>query len=66
MIIDFVRVCRGLVFERDSYPGGPIAFFAQPSESTFVAKNAVYTIQTLLGDGILVSLNIIVAKYHRR
>ncbi|KAI0330249.1 hypothetical protein GY45DRAFT_1370957 [Cubamyces sp. BRFM 1775] len=54
MIIDFVRACRGFVFERDSYPGGPIAFFAQPSESTFVAKNAVYTIQTLLGDGILI------------
>ena len=55
MIIDFVRVSRGFIFKRDTFPGGPIAFFAQPSEWTFVAKNAVYTIQTLLGDGILVS-----------
>ncbi|KAH9902757.1 hypothetical protein C8Q73DRAFT_785395 [Cubamyces lactineus] len=54
MIIDFVRVSRGFIFKRDSFPGGPIAFFAQPSEWTFVAKNAVYTIQTLLGDGILI------------
>ncbi|KAL7279004.1 hypothetical protein ACG7TL_006836 [Trametes sanguinea] len=54
MIIDIVRTCRGFVFERDTYPGGPVAFFAQPSESTFVAKNAVYTVQTVLGDGILI------------
>ncbi|KAH9896054.1 hypothetical protein C8Q73DRAFT_824055 [Cubamyces lactineus] len=54
MIIDFVRACRGLVLKRDSYPGGPIAFFAQPSEWTFIAKNAVYTVQTFLGDGILI------------
>ncbi|KAI0660062.1 hypothetical protein C8Q70DRAFT_1053304 [Cubamyces menziesii] len=54
MIIDFIRACRGLVLKRESYPGGPIAFFTQPSEWTFVAKNAVYTVQTLLGDGILI------------
>ncbi|KAI9061068.1 hypothetical protein FKP32DRAFT_1613257 [Trametes sanguinea] len=54
MIIDIVRTCRGFVFERDTYPGGPVAFFEQPSESTFVAKNAVYTVQTVLGDGILI------------
>ncbi|KAI0660050.1 hypothetical protein C8Q70DRAFT_72512 [Cubamyces menziesii] len=54
MIIDFIRACRGLVFKRDTFPGGPVAFFGQPSEWTFVAKNAVYTVQTLLGDGILI------------
>ncbi|CDO71834.1 hypothetical protein BN946_scf184939.g58 [Trametes cinnabarina] len=54
MIIDIVRTCRGFVSERDTFPGGPVAFFAQPSESTFVAKNAVYTVQTVLGDGILI------------
>ncbi|KAI0327856.1 hypothetical protein GY45DRAFT_1347492 [Cubamyces sp. BRFM 1775] len=54
IIIDIVRACRGLVLKRNSYPGGPLAFFAQPSEWTFVAKNAVYTVQTLVGDGILI------------
>ncbi|KAH9856485.1 hypothetical protein C2E23DRAFT_771786 [Lenzites betulinus] len=54
MIIDVVRLCRGLVLKRDTFLGGPIGFFSQPSESTFVAKNVVYTMQTLLGDGVLV------------
>ncbi|KAI0368716.1 hypothetical protein BV20DRAFT_947415 [Pilatotrama ljubarskyi] len=54
MIIDIVRICDGLVWYRDTFQGGPIAFFALPSQSTFVAKNIVYSIQTLLGDGVLI------------
>ncbi|KAJ8469041.1 hypothetical protein ONZ51_g9251 [Trametes cubensis] len=54
MIIDIVRVCNGLVYKRDTFPGGPIAFFSSPSENTFIAKNIVYLFQTLLGDGVLI------------
>ncbi|KAI0360116.1 hypothetical protein OH77DRAFT_1419506 [Trametes cingulata] len=54
MAIDIVRVCNGLIYQRDSFPGGPIAFFSQPSEKTFIAKNIVYLFQTLLGDGVLI------------
>ncbi|OCH95940.1 hypothetical protein OBBRIDRAFT_809485 [Obba rivulosa] len=54
MAIDVKRIENGLVTDRDTFPGGPIAFFAQPGEFTFVFKNAVYTAQTLTGDGILI------------
>lgn len=54
MIIDIIRISNGLVFKRDTFPGGPVAFFSQPSETTFIAKNIVYLFQTLLGDGVLV------------
>ncbi|KAI9061004.1 hypothetical protein FKP32DRAFT_1654885 [Trametes sanguinea] len=54
MIIDIVRISNGLVFKRDTFPGGPVAFFSQPSETTFIAKNIVYLFQTLLGDGVLI------------
>ena len=36
--------------------GGPVAFFADVSQWTFVYKNYVYTAQMLLGDGVIVSL----------
>ncbi|KAI0324589.1 hypothetical protein GY45DRAFT_1288654 [Cubamyces sp. BRFM 1775] len=54
MIIDIIRVCNGLVYKRDTFPGGPVAFFSLPSENTFIAKNIVYLFQTLLGDGVLI------------
>ncbi|KAI0360119.1 hypothetical protein OH77DRAFT_1517657 [Trametes cingulata] len=54
MVIDIVRISDGLVWYRDTFQGGPIAFFALPSQSTFVAKNIVYSLQTLIGDGVLI------------
>ncbi|KAI0360117.1 hypothetical protein OH77DRAFT_1447021 [Trametes cingulata] len=54
MIIDICRICNGLVWYRDTFKGGPIAFFSQPSETTFIAKNIVYVFQTLIGDGVLI------------
>jgi hypothetical protein len=45
---------QGLVVQRNTFPGGPAAFFADVSQTTFVAKNVIYTLQTLLGDGIVV------------
>ena len=46
---------EALILYRDTYPGGPTAFFADVSQWTFVSKNYVYTIQTLLGDLVIVS-----------
>ncbi|KAI0768085.1 hypothetical protein BD413DRAFT_605555 [Trametes elegans] len=54
MVIDIIRICNGLIYQRDVFPGGPVAFFSQPSETTFIAKNIVYLFQTLLGDGVLI------------
>ncbi|KAI0635690.1 hypothetical protein C8Q77DRAFT_1155463 [Trametes polyzona] len=54
MIIDIIRICNGLIYQRDTFPGGPVAWFSQPAENTFIAKNIVYLFQTLLGDGVLI------------
>jgi len=54
MAIDIKRIDEGFVTQRETYPGGPIAFFANSAQYTFVAKNAIYSFQTILGDGIVI------------
>jgi len=54
MIIDIVRIEEGLVIQRNTFPGGPAAFFADVAQTTFISKNSVYTLQTLLGDGVVI------------
>ncbi|KAG1896574.1 uncharacterized protein F5891DRAFT_1192923 [Suillus fuscotomentosus] len=54
MIVDFIRVEQGLVTYRNTFPGGPSAFFADVSQITFVVKNIIYNLQTMLGDGIVI------------
>ncbi|KAF7368009.1 hypothetical protein MSAN_00866700 [Mycena sanguinolenta] len=54
LAVDISRLNIGLILDRDTYPGGPAAFFANPSENTFVFKNAVYGFQTVLGDGVVI------------
>ena len=46
---------EGLILYRDSYQGGPIAYFSDVSQWTFLSKNHIYTAQTLIGDGVIVS-----------
>jgi len=54
MVVDIVRIDEGLVKYRDTFPGGPVAFFGDVTQGTFVIKNAIYALQTLLGDGVVV------------
>ncbi|KAH7886568.1 hypothetical protein F5I97DRAFT_1936249 [Phlebopus sp. FC_14] len=54
MVVDIKRIEDGFVTYRDTFPGGPTAFFADVAQETFVFKNAVYTLQTLLGDGVVI------------
>lgn len=37
------------------FPGGPSEFFNNAADKMFVAKSAVYMLQALLGDGVVVS-----------
>lgn len=53
--VDIKRIHTGFVTVRDTYPGGPVAFFASVTEKTFVIKNALYSLQTVVGDGVVVS-----------
>ena len=39
---------------RGTFHGGPVAFFEDVSQNTFVVKSIIYTFQTLLGDGVMV------------
>jgi len=55
MAVDIVRIDQGLVKDANTFPGGPNAFFADVAQPTFVIKNAIYTLQTLLGDGVVVN-----------
>jgi hypothetical protein len=55
-VIHIFRIMDGLILYRDTYRGGPSAYFSNVSQWTFVSKNYVYTAQTLAGDGVIVSL----------
>ncbi|KAG2066992.1 hypothetical protein BDR04DRAFT_1214926 [Suillus decipiens] len=54
IVVVIIHLERGLVKYRDTFPGGPVAFFADVTQVTFVIKNAIYTLQTLLGDGVVI------------
>ncbi|KAJ7483271.1 hypothetical protein FB451DRAFT_1029421 [Mycena latifolia] len=54
IVSDVKRIYSGLVVFRDTYPGGPPAWFANGSDPSFVFKNAVYSFQTALGDGVVI------------
>lgn len=54
MVVVIIHAEHGLVKYRDTFPGGPVAFFTDVTQSTFVTKNAIYTLQTLLGDGVVI------------
>ncbi|KAG1726154.1 hypothetical protein EDB19DRAFT_235036 [Suillus lakei] len=54
MVLVMIRVEDGLVKYRDTFPGGPSTFFADPFQTTYLAKNVIYTLQTLLGDGVVI------------
>jgi hypothetical protein len=57
MVVGIIRIEDGLVKYRDTFPGGPAAFFADASQETWVVKNAIIILQTLLGDGVVVGSN---------
>ncbi|KAG2120250.1 hypothetical protein DEU56DRAFT_928448 [Suillus clintonianus] len=54
IVVNIVRVQDGLIKYRDTFPGGPVAFFGDVSQETYVIKHALYIIQTLLADGVVI------------
>ncbi|KAF7342247.1 hypothetical protein MVEN_01812700 [Mycena venus] len=54
MASDIRRNYSGFVRFRDTFPGGPPAWFANDIDPSFIFKNAVYGIQTALGDGVVI------------
>lgn len=49
-----IRVEDGLVTYRNTFPGGPAAFFADLTQQTFIINNILYVLQTLLADGVVI------------
>ncbi|KAG2344916.1 hypothetical protein BDR05DRAFT_860518, partial [Suillus weaverae] len=54
IVVNIIRVQDGLVKYRDSFPGGPAAFFEDITQKTYVIKHALYILQTLLADGVVI------------
>jgi len=54
MVVGIIRVVLGFVKYRDTFPGGPAAYFADITQPLYVAKNLIFTSQTLVGDAVLV------------
>ncbi|EIW78176.1 hypothetical protein CONPUDRAFT_127671 [Coniophora puteana RWD-64-598 SS2] len=54
LAVNVVRTIEGLVLYRDKYPGGTAVFFEDVTEWSFGVKMALYLLQTLLGDGIVI------------
>ncbi|KAF8496993.1 hypothetical protein JB92DRAFT_2987991 [Gautieria morchelliformis] len=53
IILDFIRILEAFIFLRDSIPGGPIGYYGNVSNPLHIAKTAVYTTQTLIGDSLV-------------
>ncbi|KAG9313794.1 hypothetical protein JVU11DRAFT_6154 [Chiua virens] len=53
LVIDIIRIMQGLILYRDTYPGGPIEYFSNVAQWTFISKNYIYIVQTIIGDGVL-------------
>ncbi|KAG2111460.1 hypothetical protein DEU56DRAFT_985335 [Suillus clintonianus] len=54
MVVTIIRVEDGLVKYRDTYPGGPVAFFADLTQPTMAIQHSLYLLQTLLADGVVI------------
>lgn len=54
MVIDIIRLNDGLVKYRDTFPGGPVGFFTDIIQKLYATKIAIYNLQTLLADGVVV------------
>lgn len=52
--VNIIRVQDGLVNYRDTFQGGPVAFFSDVTEKTYIMKHMLYVLQTLLADGVMI------------
>ncbi|KAG2033016.1 hypothetical protein BDR03DRAFT_1002324 [Suillus americanus] len=54
MIVGIIRLEDGLVKYGNTFHDGPAGFFADVTQRTFLIKNTIITLQTLLGDGVVI------------
>ncbi|KAG2136052.1 hypothetical protein DEU56DRAFT_367205 [Suillus clintonianus] len=54
IVVDIIRAEDGLVKYRDTFPGGPAGFFGDITQKSYAIKHALYLLQTLLADGVVI------------
>ena len=54
VVIDIVRLVDAFIVFANASPIGPVGYLSNTSQWTFVARQYVFTMQTLLGDGVIV------------
>ncbi|KAG2365240.1 hypothetical protein BDR07DRAFT_1399560 [Suillus spraguei] len=54
IVASTIRVEDALVTYANTFPGGPVAFFADLTQPTVKIKDVTYVLQTLLADGIVI------------
>ncbi|EGN97790.1 hypothetical protein SERLA73DRAFT_182538 [Serpula lacrymans var. lacrymans S7.3] len=54
LVLDIMLLWKGLIRYRDTYPGGPSQFFTTAEPSSIATKAVLYTLQTMLGDGVVI------------
>ncbi|KAI0821752.1 hypothetical protein BC628DRAFT_1328868 [Trametes gibbosa] len=53
-VVNIVRLYEGFVEKGPKLPGGPETYFGDVWEVSFVLKNALYNVQTLILDGVVI------------
>lgn len=54
MVVNIVRICQGFLNIGPALPGGPVQYFNDVAQPTFVIKSCLYNVQTLILDGVVV------------
>ncbi|KAG2136633.1 hypothetical protein DEU56DRAFT_980805 [Suillus clintonianus] len=54
MVMTIIRLQKGFVKYRDTWPGGPAAFFSDVTEQTYLIQHTLYVSQTVIADGVMV------------
>lgn len=55
MVVNIIRICDGFLTVGPSLPGGPVQYFNDISQRTFLIKSCLFNTQTLILDAVVVS-----------
>lgn len=58
MVVNIVRICHGFLTVGPSLPGGPVQYFNDISQRTFLIKSCLFNTQTLILDAVVVSCTV--------
>jgi hypothetical protein len=58
-MLDTVRMMQGFVTGKDTRLPNPISYYSNIANPLHVVKTVVYVLQTILGDGVLVSQHLL-------